>query len=338
LSKERFRSISLTKRPKLRKRSISDSNLISENKVFLNNISEGRLRSYTTVSKNENVDRLRKRSISEIDLHRVNIVYGKPNASVSNRNTRCFGVRDKEEGDVAKNPDQILKNYRDLEAKLKQLDGKSPSEERWSKRRQSSENCDPRTGKEDNQCADIWISEEDSERNRSQADHDKEQLSDEVEQNRKTNIKPPKTPPEQRKRKHGFSSFSLTKFMTGKIRTRLRSYEPDDPRQLIIAIRNRDINRVRYILEQCPVDVNGSNSKGVTAVHEAALDGQCDMIELLLKYRAAVNQRDKDGLTSLDYAVFGGHFECAAYLIDNGAKESSVRDGMPAYFKTNDSY
>lgn len=133
----------------------------------------------------------------------------------------------------------------------------------------------------------------------------------------------------QRKRKNGFSSFSLAKFMTGIIRTRTQTYEPDDPRQLILAIRNRDINRVRYILDNCPVDVNGCNSKGVTPLHEAALDGQFNIIELLLQYNAEVNKRDDDGLTCLDYAVFGGHFECASYLIGKGATVSSVRDGMP---------
>ena len=134
------------------------------------------------------------------------------------------------------------------------------------------------------------------------------------------------------KRKTGLTSFSLTKFLTGKTRSRLRSFEPDDPRQLIIAIRNRDINRVRYILKQCPVDVNGCNSKGVAALHEAALDDQCNIIELLLQYEANVNQKDHDGLTCLDYAVVGGHFECASYLIDNGASVGGVMNGMPTYF------
>ena len=53
-----------------------------------------------------------------------------------------------------------------------------------------------------------------------------------------------------------------------------RTYQPNDPRQLIFAIRNRDFSRVQYLLESYPVDVNGHDSKGVTAIHEAALDGQ----------------------------------------------------------------
>ena len=89
-------------------------------------------------------------------------------------------------------------------------------------------------------------------------------------------------------------------------------------------------------MDTCPVDVNGCDSKGVTAVHEAALDGHWDVLILLLQHEAEVNKKDNQGLTCLDYAVFGGHFECAQYFIDNGATTAGVRDGMPTYFTCND--
>lgn len=139
-----------------------------------------------------------------------------------------------------------------------------------------------------------------------------------------------------RKRKIGFSSFSLSRFVGSRMSLKRRTYQPNDPRQLIIAIRNRDFGKVRYLLESYPVDVNGHDSKGVTAVHEAALDGQVYIIELLLQHNSEVNLVDGDGLTCLDYAVFGGHFECAQFLIDHGATVSSVKDGVPIYLKSND--
>jgi len=143
--------------------------------------------------------------------------------------------------------------------------------------------------------------------------------------------------PRPRKRKTGFSSFSLSKFVgEAKMSLKRRTYQPNDPRQLIFAIRNRDFTRVRYVLETCPVDVNGCDTKGVTALHEASLDGQYEIVELLLRHHAHVNQTDADGLTCLDYAVFGGHFECARQLIDDGATVSNIRDGMPMYFKTDE--
>ena len=144
-----------------------------------------------------------------------------------------------------------------------------------------------------------------------------------------------------RSRKSGFVAIgsqvcnSLTKFVGSRMSLKRQTYQPNDPRQLIVAIRNQDINRVRYILETYPVDVNGNDSKGVTAVHEAALDGQCDMIILLLQYHAEVNKKDHEGFTCLDYAVYGGHFECAQYLIQHGAAIKSIQDGMRSSFKDN---
>ena len=98
LSTERFRSISFSKRPKLRKRSISDSNLLLENNPFANNSVQERQRSYTTDSKTGNVTAIRKRSVSQVDLHGVNIIYNKPTSrdfhrSMSNRKHVLLGYQ-----------------------------------------------------------------------------------------------------------------------------------------------------------------------------------------------------------------------------------------------------
>ena len=321
LSTERFRSISFSKRPKLRKRSISDSNLLLENNPFVNNSVQERQRSYTTDSKTGNVTAIRKRSVSQVDLHGVNIVYNKPTSrdfhrSMSNRNTYCLGIREIEEADGA---EQSFEDHAEGEENLKDVDAGEDQP-------QQMEGGDQDDGRK------VWQNKEEksardkalSGRRGSDEDDKDQKRSHEGKVKTKNPTLAEPASPTYRKRKTGLTSFSLTKFLTGKTRSRLRSFEPDDPRQLIIAIRNRDINRVRYILEQCPVDVNGCNSKGVAALHEAALDDQCNIIELLLQYEANVNQKDHDGLTCLDYAVVGGHFECASYLIDNGASVGGV--------------
>ena len=140
-----------------------------------------------------------------------------------------------------------------------------------------------------------------------------------------------------RKRKSGLFSLknSFSRLVGTRMNPQRRRFQANDPRQLIMAVRCQDVNRVHNILETCPVDVNGCDSKGVTAVHEAGLDGNWKILLLLLHYRADLNKKDNEGLTCLDYAVFGGHFECAQYLIDNGATSASVRDGMPTFFSGN---
>ena len=108
----------------------------------------------------------------------------------------------------------------------------------------------------------------------------------------------------------------------------LKRHQTNSPRQLILAIRNRDISRIRFVLDTCHVDANSCNSQGLTAIHEAALAGHWDIVSILLEYGADVNMKDKDGYTCLDYAVFGGHFDCARFLIEKGALVDTVENGM----------
>ena len=110
----------------------------------------------------------------------------------------------------------------------------------------------------------------------------------------------------------------------------------DDTSSLISAIRSRSMNKVRNLLETQSVDIDGKDSKGVTAIHEASICGQLDTIKLLVLHDATLNRKDNEGHTCLDYAVFGGHFECAKYLIECGASPENIQNGVPSHFgKTN---
>jgi len=244
---------------------------------------------------------------------------------MSNRNTYCLGIREIEEADGAEQSDG---EHAEGEQNLEEEDAGEDQPQMVQDDGDQDDGLKIWQNKEEKSARDKALS---GRRGSDEDDKDQKRSHEGKVKTKNTTLAEPASPT-YRKRKTGLTSFSLTKFLTGKTRSRLRSFEPDDPRQLIMAIRNRDINRVRYILEQCPVDVNGCNSKGVAALHEAALDDQCNIIELLLQYEANVNQKDHDGLTCLDYAVVGGHFECASYLIDNGASVGGVMNGMPTYF------
>ena len=147
-----------------------------------------------------------------------------------------------------------------------------------------------------------------------------------------------KSPHQARRRKNGFVAISnqvcntLSKFVGARKSLKRRSGQESDFRQLIMAIRNEDVNRVRFILDTCNVEVNGSDKKGVTALHEAAIVGYSDVIHLLLRFEAEVNKKDGGGFSCLDYAVLAGNFECAQFLIANGARTDSIRNGMPTFF------
>ena len=121
----------------------------------------------------------------------------------------------------------------------------------------------------------------------------------------------------------------IARYVGTKMSMKRRVSSDDDPKPLICAIRNRDINRVRQILETQPLNVNDRDEKGITAMHEAAICGQCETIKLLIRYNAQINKEDNEGFTSVDYAVFGGHFDCAKFLIDKGASVTNIRNGVP---------
>ncbi len=63
----------------------------------------------------------------------------------------------------------------------------------------------------------------------------------------------------------------------------------------------------------------GSASANATPLHDAAWNGDVQLVELLLANRADVDARDVRGYTPLHLAILEGHSEVAKVLIANGA-------------------
>ncbi|CAH1262318.1 PPP1R27 [Branchiostoma lanceolatum] len=61
---------------------------------------------------------------------------------------------------------------------------------------------------------------------------------------------------------------------------------------------------------------------GLTALHQAALDGNIDFVKLLVRHGAKVNCQDEDGWTPLHAAVAEGHPQVARFLLRSGARRS----------------
>ena len=104
-------------------------------------------------------------------------------------------------------------------------------------------------------------------------------------------------------------------------------------RLLRIAVRKFDTERVVELASNHHTDVDGANEKGITALHEAAIDGNIVCAKILTCHGAAINKCDLEGFTPLDYAVFGGNFECASFLIEKGAKVDRIKDGQIVYME-----
>ncbi|XP_034044009.1 protein phosphatase 1 regulatory subunit 12C isoform X2 [Thalassophryne amazonica] len=70
--------------------------------------------------------------------------------------------------------------------------------------------------------------------------------------------------------------------------------------------------------------INCSNADGITALHQACIDGSMEMVSFLLEHGANVNQIDNEGWTALHVAASCGYPDIADFLVQQGASLSAV--------------
>ncbi|XP_065819558.1 protein phosphatase 1 regulatory subunit 12C isoform X1 [Labrus bergylta] len=70
--------------------------------------------------------------------------------------------------------------------------------------------------------------------------------------------------------------------------------------------------------------INCANADGITALHQACIDGSMEIVSFLLERGANVNQVDSEGWTSLHVAASCGHPDIAEFLLQQGASLSAV--------------
>lgn len=70
--------------------------------------------------------------------------------------------------------------------------------------------------------------------------------------------------------------------------------------------------------------INCSNADGITALHQACIDGSMEMVSFLLERSANVNQVDSEGWTPLHVAASCGYPDIADFLLQRGASLSAV--------------
>lgn len=102
---------------------------------------------------------------------------------------------------------------------------------------------------------------------------------------------------------------------------------------LIEAIRNDDINLIEFLLSQGA----SQHTSGGTALMEACLFGNTDVVSLLLDYGATTDIRTKDGLTALMIASASSNKKTVQMLLDKGADIAIPdEDGKTAVDYAND--
>jgi len=84
------------------------------------------------------------------------------------------------------------------------------------------------------------------------------------------------------------------------------------------AVRQGDVSQLRRLLDdlRVSVDVNGYNCDGQTALHQSCLNGDLDLVKLLVKFGADIRLANRDGWNALHIAAWKGHRDIALYLIN----------------------
>jgi ankyrin repeat protein len=96
---------------------------------------------------------------------------------------------------------------------------------------------------------------------------------------------------------------------------------------LVWAIKNGDLDRVRELVESGNHDVNAAVD-GRCPLHFAADYGQVEVIEYLVGRKADMESKDKHGISVILAAIWEGHTKCVKFLVEKGcSKTGSAPDG-----------
>lgn len=91
------------------------------------------------------------------------------------------------------------------------------------------------------------------------------------------------------------------------------------------AVASGDLDEVENLLKE-GVDIDYTNVDGLTALHQACIDENEDMVTLLLDEGANIEARDNEGWTPLHAAVSAGNVDIAKILVDEGADLLAVNN------------
>lgn len=102
----------------------------------------------------------------------------------------------------------------------------------------------------------------------------------------------------------------------------------DEETILLNAVAREDTASVRRVLANGRVNINVIRHPGLSPLHRACITGNLNIVKLLLRYGADLNQVSKTGTTALKIAALHGHFDVSEYLIAMGAKDGDIVHGV----------
>ncbi|XP_065916091.1 ankyrin-3-like [Dysidea avara] len=119
----------------------------------------------------------------------------------------------------------------------------------------------------------------------------------------------------RRPRKSSLAQFDSKRIPNG--RRKSVSFPPEVLLQSVVT--EGDVEEVKGVLSTVEMDINRMSPAGLTAIHQAAMDGNLECAQMLLLNGGDINVTDCEGCTPLHTAVICGHTEFVHFLLAAGA-------------------
>ncbi|NXJ79031.1 NRARP protein, partial [Trogon melanurus] len=103
---------------------------------------------------------------------------------------------------------------------------------------------------------------------------------------------------------------------------------PPSQRVFQEAVRRGNTKELQSLLQNmtnCEFNVNSFGPEGQTALHQSVIDGNLELVKLLVKFGADIRLANRDGWSALHIAAFGGHQDIVLYLITKAKYSAGAR-------------
>ncbi|MBN3323902.1 MUT7 Exonuclease, partial [Atractosteus spatula] len=87
----------------------------------------------------------------------------------------------------------------------------------------------------------------------------------------------------------------------------------------------KELHSLLQNMTNCEFNVNSFGPEGQTALHQSVIDGNLELVKLLVKFGADIRLANRDGWSALHIAAFGGHQDIVLYLITKAKYSSGAR-------------
>lgn len=103
-----------------------------------------------------------------------------------------------------------------------------------------------------------------------------------------------------------------------------------DRTPLAVAVRDGNAFMVQSLIQNGADPGRKDPATGRSLIHLAAIEGHADVLEILLQAGLKADEKDRAGLTALDYALRHGHVTAARILREKGGADGKVSTANPA--------